>query len=109
MARLKVKEGCDFVAVPRGLAEILPQLRARGADVLLLAFLQARRDGGGLWIYGSAREIGAGIGFGSTSAKHALSQLVDIGVFVDHMPPTNAAGVGTIRFSPDYWPYEVTP
>ena len=106
MARYRVKPGVPFAAMPRSVAELLPGLRGRAGSVLLLAFLQAPADGGGVWVYGNSREVAAVVGFSGTSIREAFALLLDLGIFVDYQPGSNADTTGRVRIAAHLWPYE---
>ena len=92
--------------MPAAVLDVLPQLRGRSANVLVLALAQASPEGGGWWDYGSSREVAASIGFSASHVREAFGLLQAIGVFVEHEPPRNASGSGRARLAPHLWAYE---
>ena len=106
MPRYRVADGSVYIAVPLYVVSILPKLRGRAPDVVILAYAQARPDGGGWWTYSNSREVGAAIGYSASSVREAIALLLNVGFFDDHLPPSNNITTGRLRIAADFWVYE---
>ena len=108
MGRWRTRQGSKWTALPVAVVDLLPLLRGRAGNVLLLALAQTRPDSGGWWVYHSSREVAEAIGSSGTSVREAFSLLTAQGIFVEHEPPANASGSGRVRLTEALWVYEET-
>lgn len=102
-----IRRGCRWTAVPVEVIDVLPRLRGRAASVLLLAYAEAKPVDGGLWIYGSAREVAAELGYGQSVVKDAIAVLLREGVFVEHTAARNRQERGSLLFAREFWIYDL--